>query len=430
MTGTPKVVFWTEAPAPATVRRLNAVAATGDVEIEAWFSRPAYDDRSWVVSTEQARFIWRNLQCESLLGRLPLRELADGRPDLIVQGYDRWFFAAGFLAARAVAQRTAFRVLPNYDLVSQRTWWREVSKHFLFRSVDAAKVPGPEGAAMAERYGLPSRCSFRVTQSTDISWFETARVIEPTVRERDRVSCGLEGCTFLYVGRLLHVKGVDYLFDAFEKLQALNPRTSLLVVGEGADQERYERRAAKIPRVRLVGFVHEHELPRYYAMADVFVFPTLGDAYGLVVDEALAAGLPIVSTASAGDIRARLEGRGVGRVVPPADADALAQAMAGLARDEHLRLAMHERTWDAVAKNTDERYAEDFVRFVFATLANPRRSGLAAGVATAAGRALLTAASLGERFDPQAPRSAATLRRTPRTVGEVFRRNRAHPSGR
>ena len=72
-----------------------------------------------------------------------------------------------------------------------------------------------------------------------------------------------------------------------------------------------------IRNVIFAGFFQKAELPRLYAAADVFVFPTLGDPYGLVVDEAMACSLPIISTSAAGEIRDRVESGVNGFVVPP-----------------------------------------------------------------------------------------------------------------
>ncbi len=75
--------------------------------------------------------------------------------------------------------------------------------------------------------------------------------------------------------------------------------------------------ARGIRNVSFVGFIQKRELPRYYALADVFVFPTLGDPYGLVVDEAMACGLPVISTSAAGEIHDRVEDGVNGYIVPP-----------------------------------------------------------------------------------------------------------------
>ena len=75
------------------------------------------------------------------------------------------------------------------------------------------------------------------------------------------------------------------------------------------------------------GFHQKSELPRFYAAAEIFVFPTLGDPYGLVVDEAMACSLPIISTSSAGEIHDRVEEGVNGYIVPPKDSETLADRM-------------------------------------------------------------------------------------------------------
>src|SRR3546814_19234035 len=76
------------------------------------------------------------------------------------------------------------------------------------------------------------------------------------------------------------------------------------------------------------------------AMADVFVFPTLGDPYGLVVDEALACSLPVISTSEAGEINCRVESGVNGYIVPAQNSSILANRKLNLARDKELRKRM------------------------------------------------------------------------------------------
>src|SRR5262249_6779449 len=155
-------------PTPYFVERCNAIADRGNLDFEAWFNTRVEPDRSWDVDEVSWRFQARYVPTRSLVGwrhRLPIPELRELRPDLVVQEYDRMYLSVGFLAARALARRTAFRVLPNFDSWSDRTWWREASKQFVFRAVDGAKVPGPDGAALAARYGLPAARTSPVAQS-------------------------------------------------------------------------------------------------------------------------------------------------------------------------------------------------------------------------------------------------------------------------
>ena len=139
------------------------------------------------------------------------------------------------------------------------------------------------------------------------------------------------------------------------------------------------------------------ELPAYYAAADVFVFPTLGDPHGQVVEEAHAAGLPIIASNAAGDIERRVIDGANGFVVPAGDARALARRMIELAAAPELRRAMgtqgaeRARAWD------HEVWADDFERFVCGALALPRRATAAARATRTAGRMALAACDIAAR---------------------------------
>ena len=105
-------------------------------------------------------------------------------------------------------------------------------------------------------------------------------------------------------------------------------------------------------------------MPRFYAVSDVFVFPTLGDPYGLVVDEAMACSLPVISTSSAGEIWGRVENGVNGYIVPPEDSLALGVAMERLANDKILRRKMGAISAQKIAGHTPERWAVDFEKAV------------------------------------------------------------------
>lgn len=390
----PKVVYWNHSPTPYFVARFNAIAERGALDFEAWFNDRREPIRSWNVNEREWLFPARYIPRRRLLGwaeRIPVPELRERRPDLLVQEYDRAHLSAGFLAGKALAHRTAFRTLPNFDAWSERTWWREAGKKFVFRAVDAAKVPGPDGRALAERYGLPGERVDAVTQSIDVAGLSAARTEPPAERAQRRSALGLSGCVFIYAGRLWKGKGTDDLFTAYERLLESGTEASLLLLGDGPDEPRYRELAARLPRVAFAGFVQAQEIASYYSLADVMVFPTLGDPHGLVVEEAMAAGLPVICSSAAGDIAARLPDGRAGRVVPPADPAALERAMRELAENPQARSEMGREAASLAAGRTHERYAEEFETFVHATLARPARRGGAATLARVAGRAIVAA---------------------------------------
>ena len=191
---------------------------------------------------------------------------------------------------------------------------------------------------------------------------------------------------FIYVGRIWSGKGLDTLFTAYRKVRMVNPEVSLLLVGEGPDQQRLVDENKALSDVVWTGFVQPAQLPAIYSMADVMVFPTLGDPNGLVVEEAMAGGLPVVSSSAAGDIRDRVPEGIAGYVVPPADPDALALRMIELAASPGMRVAMGEAGAQIAERFVAKSYADDFERFAYGVYAMARRRNPAAMVADIASR--------------------------------------------
>jgi len=377
-----RVLYWFTQPTPYVVARFNAAVERPELDFHAVFSQVREPDRSWDVDASAWKFP------ASYLGRfkVPVRELRRLRPDVFVLEYDRWNLALGAVIGFAAARRVAFRVLPNYDAWSTRTWWRELGKNVLFKAVDGAKVPGPDGAALAARYGLPPARAGVVTQSVDVAHYGRGRDMPAAERRRRRDELGLSGCVFLYVGRVWAGKGLDELFAAYRQIRAVHDDISLLIVGDGVDYERYAARESATAGVTFAGFVQPADLPEWYALCDVLVFPTHGDPNGLVVEEAMAAGLPVIVSDAAGDIRARVP-QSVGRVFRVGDAAALAGAMGALT-EPSVRDPMARRAPSWVAWKNDERYAEDFARFARDLTQRPRRRSRHRAACAAIGRLL------------------------------------------
>jgi glycosyltransferase involved in cell wall biosynthesis len=126
--------------------------------------------------------------------------------------------------------------------------------------------------------------------------------------------------------------------------------------------------------VRFAGFREGDELLDLLGASDVFVFPTLGDPYGLVVDEAMAAGLPVISSDAAGEIRSRVVPDVTGAVVPSGDARALAGAMIVMASDHENRRRMGEAAAASMVGRTPDFLAETFDDVVAAIVRGDRRA--------------------------------------------------------
>jgi glycosyltransferase involved in cell wall biosynthesis len=151
--------------------------------------------------------------------------------------------------------------------------------------------------------------------------------------ERPRVSHG----SLLFVGRLRYYKGLDGLLRALVDL----PRARLTVVGDGPMKEEWQalgRRLGCADRVTFLGEVADEALPGLYRRADIFVLPanSRAEAFGTVLLEAMASGLPCITTeVGSGTSWVVRDGR-TGIVVPPREPAALANAIGKILDDEAL----------------------------------------------------------------------------------------------
>jgi glycosyltransferase involved in cell wall biosynthesis len=371
----PYVVYWNNIPSPYMVERFNAVVDRGNLNFEAWFNDRIEQDRSWTVDESSWRFRYQYLPTTNIAERkfhwpIPLLKQ---KPDVLVSLYAEPTFLAGWYIARLRGIKTCFRVLMTHDRWVTRHPIKEALKRFLFSRVDAIETPGEDGKLFATHYGAQSEKIFFATHTVDIAHF--AGRSEKVCTERNqqlRAELKLKGIVFIYVGRLWWGKGLNYLLEAFGIVQQqVDSEVTLLLAGDGPEEIKLRQICEKqgIRNVVFAGFQQKPDLPHYYAVSDVFVFPTLGDPYGLVVDEAMACSLPIISTSAAGEIRDRVEEGINGYIVPPEDSGALADRMLHLVNNPELRQRMGKVSAEKVAGHTPERWAEDFEKIVYRLVA-------------------------------------------------------------
>ena len=362
-------MYWNNIPSPYMVERFNALADRGAFEFEAWFNDRIEPGRSWDVDESTWRFKFRYLPSTRIGTRVlhwPL-PVFGRRPDVLVSLYAEPVFIVGWLLAKLRGVKTGFWVEVTFDRWIKRRAYKTWIRGWLFKRIDAIVTVGDDGRHFAERAGASAEKIFYAPHVIDVSHYANGALLARTDREQLRMELGLQGTTFVYVGRLWWGKGVTYLLEAFEAAQAHTcDEISLLLVGDGPDETMLRQRCIErgLRNVVFAGFKQKPEVPRYYVASDVFVFPTLGDPYGLVVDEAMACGLPVISTSAAGEIRDRIEDGVNGYIVPPEDSAALAERMLALVQDVALRARMGNISAEKIKGHTPEKWAGDFERIV------------------------------------------------------------------
>ena len=207
---------------------------------------------------------------------------------------------------------------------------------------------------------------FNAYFTCDVDYFKKASDLSKRSREQLRRALGMQGTAFLYVGRLIKGKGLCALLDAYAKLAAEELSISLLLVGDGQLRTELEEWAQQrgVNSIYFIGFVQIDELPKYYGIADVFIFPSTIDRWGLVINEAMASGLPIITTSAVGAAKDLVKDGWNGFVIEPGDVESLYQCMKKRAVDEKLRQRFSQHSAERIAQWTNTEAVESFVKAI------------------------------------------------------------------
>jgi glycosyltransferase involved in cell wall biosynthesis len=213
------------------------------------------------------------------------------------------------------------------------TGWRRLVKRAVVPSIlrrcDAVLCCGSLGRAYFRRYGVPDSRIFYSPVEPDYAQLEA---VQPAVLDEARRGFGLEAARFRFVvsSRLVSYKRVDVAIDAFGRIASQRPDWDLVILGEGPDRSALQNRVPQglRSRVKFTGFVGRQEVvTAVYQASHILVHPSAFEPWALVINEAAAARLAIVSSDGVG-ASAELVRDGVnGSVVPTGDVDAFAAAM-------------------------------------------------------------------------------------------------------
>jgi len=272
--------------------------------------------------------------------RHPTRELLGGDrpPDaVLVMGWQ----VEGLVQMLLAARRRGLPVLVRGDSADQppRPWPVRCLHRFLLGKASAALPVGEANDRFYEANGVPVDRRFPSPHFVDNDFFAegAARWASSRAELRRRWGIPPEAFCFLFAGKLQPKKHPQDLLEALGRLVADPgaPAVHLLVVGSGALEAACRERAARerLP-VSFAGFLNQNEIPAAYAASDALVLPSdRGETWGLVVNEAMACGLPAIVSDQVGCAEDLVQPGHTGLVFPCGNAAALSLALGAMSRD-------------------------------------------------------------------------------------------------
>ena len=355
-----RIALLTEIASPYRIPLFNALAAREDVELTLLLLSRRDPRRSYAFHEDEFRFDWRILPGRELhrglrwvvLSRGLGRALRDSRPDVVVVGgWNQPAFWQAFLRARRHGTPLVLWVESTARDARSGAGLLEAAKRRAIGWASAFVVPGRASADYLASLGV-ERARIQVApNAVDLEHF-SHRVREARGRRQElRRELGLEGCVVLCVSRLSPEKGVDVLARAFHGVPG-----RLVLAGDGPERARVA--AAAPPGTRLLGDVPRDELPPWYAAADAFVMPSRSETWGMAMNEAAAAGLPLVASEAPGAGYELIEEGVNGFRVPVDDERALHRVLTRVAADEAWRAEASRRSLELVSGFTPEGWAD------------------------------------------------------------------------
>ncbi len=318
------MAFVTVVPSPYQRDLFHALSRRPELSLEVFYLEASTPDSPWPrANLEENEAVLPGF-CLSARGiRCHINwALPDiSRYDLVV--LNTMMSATGQWLARHCTKKGVPWIFYGERLRDRAPGWRTSIRDAWFAPVRRAAAIAAIGTVASADYArrFPHVRRFCVPYYTDLRPF----------MESPSRTAGTE-LVFLFCGQMIRRKGVDVLLDAFSRLVDSSPGTSLrlLLVGREADLAEMLAPLSPLARSRVTyeGFQDPKRLPDYFARADVFVLPSRYDGWGVVVNQALGAGLPIICSTTVGAAHDLVEDEVNGLKTAPGDAPMLAEAMA------------------------------------------------------------------------------------------------------
>lgn len=327
---------------PYIMARLKAASKVCDVfGIEGSRRSAAY---AWDPILEDQTFERRTLFVDSSIEEVePAKVIAAvwsaldaSDPDVVVAGGWSQSDALAMLLWARRRNRPAILMSESTEIDAKRHWLREGIKRRIVRQFDAALVGGEPQEDYAVALGMNRERVFHGYNVVDNDFFAEGAQAALEDAENLRSKLGLPKYYFLASNRFIEKKNLARLIEAYGRYhtQSVGEPWHLVMLGDGPLRSKLEgqvREAGLARHVHFRGFKQYHELPAYFALAGAFCHVSTVEQWGLVVNEAMASGLPVMVSRNCGCAHDLVQDGFNGYLVDPYDVAQMACRLEELA---------------------------------------------------------------------------------------------------
>lgn len=365
----PLVIVYFQMFGPYIVARLNAASARLNVVgVEGSRSSTHY---AWEPRENQDRFRRLTLFQDRAIESLPPSQIVPTvraaldriNPDVLVIGGWSTVEALTMLSWARERARHAIVMSESTAADARRVRWREAIKRRIVRQFDAALVGGTPQRQYIESLDMPAGRIFTGYDVVDNEWFLSGAQRARAAAEQHRSRLSLPQHYFLASSRFIEKKNLGTLLDAFAKYRKTVGQEAwdLVLLGDGPLRGALEAQVRQLgvhKSVHFGGFQQYDVLPIYYGLAGAFVHVSTVEQWGLVINEAMAAGLPVIVSRNCGCTDDLVEDGENGFMVDPNNIEEIALRLQMMAADECLREVMGSRSQAIIASFNPSTFGE------------------------------------------------------------------------
>jgi glycosyltransferase involved in cell wall biosynthesis len=382
----PRVLVVSNIPTPYNDALFGRLAARPGVELRVAYGASAEANRAWSLAADKS-YPYEVLKGLTLAGSAHVnpgvpRLISAFRPDAVVLTGSYTMptvqLAAAVLGLRGIPWVYWGEELLHGPAAPARRVLRGALRSMLRRARGVLAI-GTRARASYQRAGVRPELIADFRYYADTAAFQLADAARGAARARLREELGVPAgaFVFLYAGQLIARKGVDTLLRAAARVDA--PGAVVVVAGDGPRRDALQGLARELAlggRAMFAGFVQPARLPEVFAAADAFVLPSHSEGWGVVVPEAMAAGLPVLASErvnAAADLVS--EGRS-GWLFPAGDDRLLAARMAHLCATPGLAARMGAAGRESLRDEQPAPAARRMVKLLDAARAGQPLAGL------------------------------------------------------
>jgi glycosyltransferase involved in cell wall biosynthesis len=382
-----KVLIVHNIMAPYRFPLFKELANHREIDLTVWFMSRSAKNRMWSVFESNLGFKYnvlpgvalnylsRDLFTYTLNYTFPWRYATHKFDVMISAGWLDFSCQAGSFISKLLSRRfVLWSESTSYEPSLKRSLAAPLVKKIV-GSADACIAVGTRSKDYLLSLGARKQNVFTAYSTVDVDLFRQVSAAARPRRLQHRLALGIDRQrVILYCGQFIERKGLRHLVNGFALIKREYDDVALVLIGYGPERSELlaQIRELGLQDVHVIEHVEVADMPKMYALADIFVLPSIEETWGLVVNEAMACGLPIICSDRVGSSVDLVRNGENGYIVPAGDPASIAERALILLNNIDLLTRFSSCSAKRIMDFTPQRAADVFVDAVQLAMARPR----------------------------------------------------------